>query len=373
MGGGALSDMRIDSSQTVTLNSIYPPLQMKLNDETYDSLFVILSALKDVDDIYRGQCADDITNKIVFNSGDYRKTVEVDNCRFFADSLSADLAAIKTAMNKLDEIWSRTYNASAEWSGLRYLFDINKSVFSVGDTLMISCTIQNPTNVKKTIYFPHQEKFLIYVSKQNDPSFHFVFPEFSPDDTSSANILSISPNGSKELKFYWDLSVNAPDEPKSFLDIGKYNLSARLYFNYSTTQNFGFEVIDAALPISAVIMPDYNGESSSQEVYIFKLKIKNWTDNTVNLHFPFVQKIYVTLYDLNFPEPGPIIFQGPDNPDVNQSIMSLSPGEEITFEYPVNKNQIALNSFWTFAEIKLLCDDFELISTGELRIFKYNP
>lgn len=372
IGGGIQKKVSISPAGVARLETTYPILELQLSDQDQKSLRETFSGFKFLPEDFPTQCIDDLFFTIERNGSDYSKRVSIGGCPL-SDKKDTDPAVKKlnALVSILEKIAKNIYDTKAPWLGLTVEFAIDKEVYGLGEPMTLRYRISNPTTLERGIYFKHQSQLWFMLYKTNVPSFHYSFPNLLAPDSSSPSEIILQPGTTKELVYVWDQSIISSQGEKSALDVGSYRIVMNLLAGNFQYQAFGFEVVDKSVPIGGVIIPDWNGESSSSPTYTFTLWIRNWTSNSLTLHFPSTEKIFVELYDLDKPTAGPLLYQGPVKRDSTASEIVLGPGESRTFTHVAQKSEFSTWYMWTYAEIRLLCSDFTFSRDGQLRILKY--
>ncbi len=369
--GGLHTKLSISPTGFTRLESTYPVLERQLSEQEQGMLLEAFRGFKELREEFPDVCRDDFIYTIERVGEDYSKRVVISGCAM-AQLKDSDPSAKKIhgIVTLLAALAKNMYDTQAPWIGLTANFSIDAEVYGLGEPITLTYRVFNHTNKERGLYFKNQQQFSFWVYKPNIPSFHYFFPNLRAPDSTPPSQIILQPGETKELLYRWDQTVTTPTGAASKLAVGSYRIVLRMLAGDLPSHVFSFDVVDRAIPIGGDIIPDWSGEDLSSHSYSFMLSIFNWTSSRIVLHFPNSQRIFVRLYDLDRPEPGQLIYEGPLERDSQATQVALEPGQTKVFSHVVSKSSISKGSYWTFAKVTLLCSDFEFSSEAQLRIFR---
>jgi hypothetical protein len=374
--GGVLEKLSITKDGLATNEMTTPELRYQLTPDEHDELLVLFNEFNSLPESFEDTvCADDILYEVTLHQNDQAKTVAIWGCTF-AELKKTDPAVMKLSkiISVLRELAKMIYEKKAPWLGLEADCFIDDDTFGVGETIMVTCRIMNPTDNERMLYFAGDHKIAFRAARPSISGFSYWHPEHNPPESDNLKTMTFVPGEEKVLTYTWDMIYEWDDGKPIALEPDRYFMSIRLL---DTSRRFGagvgipFDVVDRSLPIAGYVIPDYSGEGRDIPVYTFKINVRNWTDAPVTLHFPYREHLYVRIFDLNGPKavPPPLLYEGPEEPEEEESIVILQPGETQVFEYAVNKSELNLTYLWYLAELTLMIEDFDFIRESHLRIF----
>ncbi len=372
--GGIHTQLSIDPSGAVILGSAYPPIQGKLTTTEQSALSNLARNIWVQPDTLRGGCADDFTFLIQWTDLRGTKIVSVDGCALMQER-TPKYPVLIGFVQILNSVASRIFQEGALWRGVVAEYAINDSSYPLDKPITLKYTLRNPTELVRTLSFPHGAQFWFTVSQDNVPGFHYFYPMsvYYPrdfPDSSPPSSISLNAGDQKVLQYSWDHSVVDSKGVPGVLGAGTYHLQMGMLAGDFAVQNVVFDVYDRNIPVKGEIIPDYGGADLSSATYVFQLRVTNWTATAVTLHFPNTQRIALELWDLDFDPPTTIVYATDLSPLAEPQRQVLAPGESYLFTEAVAKSAIKPGYFWTLAKMRLLCTDFAFERDGQLQIFR---
>jgi hypothetical protein len=364
--GGIHTRLTVSPTGSATLETNYPQLKLQLTPDEYSGLLRRFDDFGALQDTFPNSCMDGFIFTVQLDGEGYSRHISIDQCTLQSGKDSnAVIGKLNIILIALDSLADEVYETKAPWVGLTGRFYIDSDIYGAGEPITLRYHITNPTSEDRAIYFQHQDQFWFSVYRYNFPPFYYSYP--GDPDSSAPSEIHLAPGETKEIAYVWDQHVQPVDTP---LAIGYYELRMGLLAGNLYMADTSFEVIDRSIPISGVITPDPNGESSSSSTYTFALSVRNWTGSPVTLHFPSSHTISVELYDLGGISPrDSAIYVSPPVTDSVTFEMTIPPHAVRTFTSVVFKSEFAPWYMWTYAKIRLLCTDYEFGRDGQLRMF----
>lgn len=369
-GGGVLAKLTITEDGLVTDSLRTPLLHLQLTHRERAELDALFAGFFGLEERYDGQlCADDVYFTVTYRRDGDERTVSASGCTL-SHAVRGQLKQFERIVRRLSELGQEVYEEKAPWRGLEAEFSIERDTYGVGESMTFLYRIVNPTDKVRTLYFPYEERLNFRVYRPSVPGFDYVHVE-QPDSTALSSI-SLNPGEETTLRLEWNQAITTAGEPV-LLEPGRYSFVLSLLDTSHLRGDEGIQidVVDRAEPLSGFVTG--RGEDSSVLDYTFQLHVRNWTLTPVTLEFAYEEKIYVELLDLDRPEPGPLLFQGPSQPTSDPSSLVLQPGETHVFEYTVPKADLNLTYYRYLARVKLLSSNVELHRESQLRISKPRP
>ncbi len=360
---GIKTKLIIASSGLAKLESTYPVIEYQLNEDEHSHLLSYFNNFDEFPDSFPNSCVDGIIFNIEFNRSDYSKKITIDQCIIVQKDSNSVIAKINSIIVTLDSLAQSIYVSSNSWKGLTTDFSIDSDIYGQGESIKMYYRITNSTAKERVLYFEHKNQFLFSLDRENFPSFHYSYPNVHADSSLPTEI-KLQPGETKVIVYNWDQKV-----ADSILEIGYYKLRMNLSAGIFPTEEIWFEVIDRNIPITGVIIPDFNSEASESPIYKFNLAIRNWSSKSIEIYFPANQRIRIELYDLGLSPPMTLVFLQPTEKDSTSSVDTLLQGETKVYSYEASKSDFSSWYMWTYAKIQLLCKDFEFSRDAQLRIF----
>ena len=381
LGGGVLQKLTVSEEGLVISEIVRPPLQHQLSQREHQELLTVFNGFFDLKATYDDHvCDDDITYTITLRSGERSKTVSAAGC-----SLS-DLGGGRRAparlgrmVGTLSELGREVYEDEAPWLGLDVDFSIDSDTYGLGEPILLTYRITNPTDRERTLYFFDEVRTGFSVSKQGVPAFYYTYPP-TPDYHSEEQDLTplvLGPGQEETLTYVWDQTVVDNEGNRIELGLGRYYLSMHLLNTsfFRTDEGIVFDVIDRSVPLAGHVNAYGPGEGSGSPDYTVELLVRNWTDAPVTLDFPHRERLYVKLYDLDGPvsETPPLVYEGPVETEDEATSLLLQPGETRTFSHTISKTALNPSATWYRADVELLTSNMAFASSGQVRITPYYP
>ena len=267
-------------------------------------------------------------------------------------------------------------------AGLEVDFAIDSATYGLGEPLLLIYRIANPTSQERTLYFLNDARTGFSVSKQGVPAFYYEYPP-TPDlpmpDHHGGDLtpLVLSPGQEETLTFLWDQTVVDDEGNRTELGLGRYSLSMRLLSTsfFGTDEGIVFDVVDRSVPLAGYVNGYGPGEDSALPGYTFELFVCNWTEAPVTLDFPYSERLYIKLYDIEGPvsEAPPLVYEGPMETENDATTLTLQPGETKMFSHTVRKTSLSPSTLWYRADAKLLASNVTFVRSANMRISPYRP
>ena len=373
--GGIHTRLSIDPLGHVVLLSTNPPMEGTLTTAEKFALAGYGMKIWGQPDSLYGGCADDFTFVIVWRDGMGTKRIRADGCALSLYSGAKPYPVLNGLIALLDSIASRVFHEEAPWRGMQAAFAINDSSYDLDSPIVVSCTLTNPTDKPRRLYFLHASQLWFSVSKENFSGFYYSYPQSAaepwayPDNTEPSTI-TLNPGEQRVLTYSWDHTFITSKGIPDTLGVGTYHLRLGLLAGDFAIRDFTFDVYDSKIPLKGDIIPDYAGGDASSSRYSFQLRATNWTSSAVTLHFISSQRLAVELWDLDFDPPRTIVYTSPIQPPSTSETQVIAPGESVVYLAVVDKSSIAPGYFWSLAKVRLLCTDFSFEREGQLQIFR---
>ncbi len=228
----------VNSNGVATSRFGYPDIDRALTDSEYQSIISLFDGFDTLSESYFDKntpCRDQPYDHLVLRNDSSVKMVSIDQCGLREDSVAPD---VKRLMNLIRVLWNLSksiYKEDNTWKGVTVQYSTNKSVYLLDEPILINILIVNPTNVVKTLYFFHQEKFTFSVGATTPPYFLYHYPKRGIIDTTKPSQIVLQPNSQYKIEYNWeyvsDTSLTlVPTKYRIYLDLlaGQYENEFRL-------------------------------------------------------------------------------------------------------------------------------------------------
>ncbi len=348
---------------------------MHLTPEEHDEILNLFDCFESFPDTFLNHsCMDDFNHSIEYITPSLSKIVEASGCALNHGDDSPYITQLRDIVAAMHVLADTIYARQAPWIGLSMEASLDWDTYGIGESIMLTYRIANPTDKVRSLHFTDQYQFYFYIDKQNS-SFYYRYPTYDPESQGDSTQIMLQPGEVHEIIYTWDQTIvdGNPDR----LNIGYYTMVTGLLSGNLGEEVMRFEVVDKSVPLGGYIIPCGKDRFCDSSEYTFALSIRNYTADEVTLHFPYEQKIYVELYDSGAAHPWPLAYKGPKNLIPAPSSITLQPGDtlvsefydDLVFEHTVPMDSLDLSYFWVYVKIKLLISDFDFSRDAKLQIW----
>jgi hypothetical protein len=372
--GSAFISMKLDSDGLATNQHVYPELLLQLTHEEHNNILGHFENFTSLADSYATHiCMDDNEFVISYSTTDISKTVYTTGCNLYHSDGGEGIDKLNDIVDVMNALVDTIYARQAPWIGLDLDISLNKDTYGAGEPIAIRYTIVNPTDRDRSLHFKGQDQVTFYIDRKNF-SFYYRYPHQQDQDSGDATQIFLPPGETHEIVYIWDQSTNDGSENSDSLLVGYYTLVSRLLSGNLGEKVVRFEVVDKSVPLGGYVIPCGKYRICGDPDYMFALSIRNYTANSITLHFPYEEKIFVKLYDTNYSS-APLVYQSPMNLASSPASLTLEPGDtlaaefydSIVYEHTVPLDSLNISYYWGYAEIYLLISDFDFMRAAHLR------
>ncbi|MFC1530166.1 hypothetical protein ACFL41_02525 [Gemmatimonadota bacterium] len=250
--GGVYEDLVISKEGSITKKTGYPELTLSLSAVEHDSIFTLVKGILQYPTdrfLASANVNDDAYFDIRIGSKEFR--ISEFFLREHGDDPAAEAAGV--AIHTLNDLGSYTYLQCAPWIGLVFSAAPSQTVYTVGDTINVIYTLNNPTEKTRSLLFRFQYQIRLTVTGPDFSGTWYVFPSSTQElqewrDNLPPSKITLEPGESWQTTYSWPQPYIDHHEEVRILEPGIYQLYMRMLNGNLGLQNASIEIIDSPNP-----------------------------------------------------------------------------------------------------------------------------
>jgi len=227
--GGIIEHLTLSEQGVVTLKTGYPELGLVLTKAQHDSILSYIIAVRNLDRteyLHPGGGDDLIDIEIRINQKSY-----LAHYSYLYDHRNEPrIDVVYKAMDVLHDLNDFTYEQSAPWIGLIFDAFSMQEQYTVGDTVEVVYSLDNPTERSRALLFPHQYQILFQAEGGSCSGYCMLYPipdeRYSSDSPPSA--INLDPGESWQMVFKWSQPFIDQHGEEMILEPGVYEIGMNM-------------------------------------------------------------------------------------------------------------------------------------------------